>query len=176
MPPTDTNVQAPQSEPSPAEAAEGTPTQEANESASDAFVAPASQEELDQIVESRLNRERRKYADYEEVKKRAEEYEKFLDSQKTEDQKRAEEYAQLKAENAQLKQQQLRATVAAKYEIPMELMEMLNGESEETLNAQAQMLADKLKKTTAGPVVNGLASGSATPQPSQDWLRSAFTS
>ena len=36
------------------------------------FKAPASQEELDRIIQKRLDRERSRYADYDDVKVRAE--------------------------------------------------------------------------------------------------------
>lgn len=41
-----------------------------------------SQEDLDKIVADRIARERKKYADYEDVKKKAEEYEKALEEKR----------------------------------------------------------------------------------------------
>lgn len=55
-----------------------------------AYTPPATQADLDKIVESRLARERQKYADYEELKQKAEEYEKYLELQKTEQEKALE--------------------------------------------------------------------------------------
>ncbi|WP_024356688.1 hypothetical protein [Leucobacter chironomi] len=51
------------------------------------YTPPASQEELDRIVESRLARERSKYADYDDLKKKAADHDAYLDSQKDEHQK-----------------------------------------------------------------------------------------
>lgn len=48
------------------------------------WTPPASQADLDRIISDRLARERAKYADYDEVKKRAEEFDKLADAQKTE--------------------------------------------------------------------------------------------
>lgn len=45
--------------------------QAAPESTDDGFKAPASQEELDRIIQKRLDRERAKFQDYEEVKSSA---------------------------------------------------------------------------------------------------------
>ncbi|ALX66831.1 phage scaffolding protein [Microbacterium sp. XT11] len=55
-----------------------------------AYTPPATQEEFNRIVESRLARERQKYADYEELKKKAEEHDQYLESQKTEHEKALE--------------------------------------------------------------------------------------
>lgn len=55
-----------------------------------AYTPPASQADLDRIVEARLARERQKYADYEDLKKKAEEHDKYLESQKTEHEKALE--------------------------------------------------------------------------------------
>ncbi|CAD5999285.1 hypothetical protein [Agreia sp. COWG] len=51
------------------------------------YTPPASQDELDRIVENRLNKERAKYADYDELKQAKTKYDEHLESQKTEQQK-----------------------------------------------------------------------------------------
>lgn len=51
------------------------------------FKAPATQEELDQIIENRLARERKKYADYDDLKARESEFEEWKQSQLTEQEK-----------------------------------------------------------------------------------------
>lgn len=51
------------------------------------YKAPASQEELDRIVEGRLARDRAKYADYDDLKKKAADHDAYVESQKTESQK-----------------------------------------------------------------------------------------
>lgn len=55
-----------------------------------AYTPPASQAEFDRIVESRLSRERQKYADYDDLKKKAAEHDQYLESQKTEHEKALE--------------------------------------------------------------------------------------
>jgi len=52
-----------------------------------AYTPPASQADLDRIIESRLARDREKYKDYDELKAAKTEYDKHLESQKTEQQK-----------------------------------------------------------------------------------------
>jgi hypothetical protein len=48
------------------------------------YTPPATQEELDQIIENRLSRERRKFADYDELKAQKSEMDKWKQSQLTE--------------------------------------------------------------------------------------------
>lgn len=51
------------------------------------YTPPASQADLDRIVESRLAREREKYKDYDDLKAAKTQYDEHLESQKTEQQK-----------------------------------------------------------------------------------------
>lgn len=51
------------------------------------YTPPATQADLDRIVESRLSRERTKYADYDDLKKKAADHDAYLESQKDEHQK-----------------------------------------------------------------------------------------
>ncbi|GAB2567467.1 hypothetical protein [Leucobacter ruminantium] len=51
------------------------------------YTPPATQADLDRIVESRLARERSKFADYDDLKKKAAEHDAYLESQKDEHQK-----------------------------------------------------------------------------------------
>jgi|SRR6218665_150437 len=51
------------------------------------YAPPPSQADFDRIIESRLTQERKKYADYEQLKSQSVEYEKYLESQKSEHQK-----------------------------------------------------------------------------------------
>jgi hypothetical protein len=51
------------------------------------YTPPASQEELDRIIENRLNKERSKYADYDELKQAKSKYDEHIESQKSDQQK-----------------------------------------------------------------------------------------
>lgn len=61
-----------------------------------------TQAEIDAIITSRLEAERKKFADYDALKAKVKEFE---DSQKTEDQKRAEQLQELQTANQRLTQQ-----------------------------------------------------------------------
>lgn len=56
-----------------------------------AYTPPASQADFDRIVEARLARERAKYADYDDLKKKATDHDTYLDSQKGEHEKALDE-------------------------------------------------------------------------------------
>lgn len=69
-----------------------------------------TQSELEEILAKRLERERKKFADYEELKKKAEEYEKKLEEQRLaemSEKERAEELARKAEEQAQQYAKQL---------------------------------------------------------------------
>lgn len=82
---------------------ENKPNEGENGGSNGGFTPPATQEELNRILESRLARERAKYADYDDLKAKASEYDKVTEASKTELQKERE-----RAEAAEKK--------AAKYE------------------------------------------------------------
>lgn len=62
----------------------GTGQQAAN---GETFTPPASQADLDRIIQDRVARERNKFADYDDLKAKATEYDQFKESSKTEQQK-----------------------------------------------------------------------------------------
>lgn len=73
--------------PTPAPTPAPTPTPEPAPTPPPEYKAPASQDDLDRIVEARLKREREKFADYDDLKKKAAEHDAYVESQKTEQQK-----------------------------------------------------------------------------------------
>jgi len=71
-------------------------TPEATPKADD-WKAPASQAELDQIIGARLARNDAKFADYDDLKAKASEFDKAQDAQKTETQRTADALAALQS-------------------------------------------------------------------------------
>jgi len=69
------------------------------------FTAPASQEELDRIIESRLARERTKYQGFDDIKAKAEKWDQLEEEKKTPSEKAIQEATE-----------KARAEVAGKYE------------------------------------------------------------
>lgn len=100
-----------------------------------------TQEELDSIVEGRLARERQKYADYEDLREKANKYDEYQEKSKTELQKEKEKSDALQAKLTALEKEgtvrQVREKVAKDTNVPAEL---LTGEDEESCKKQAEAI------------------------------------
>ena len=112
------------------------------------FKAPASQEELDRIIQKRLERERSRYADYDDVKARAERAAE-LESVAEDLRKRVEAFESREARSVLVRK------VASDNGVDHELLSEMRGDSEEELTAQAKRLAERLKPVA--PVIPGQA-------------------
>ena len=110
-----------------------TVTEETNEQ----FEPIVSQEALDKIIQARIARERAKFADYDELKAKAEKLREFEESQKTEAQKAQERLEAAEKRAAELELKATRAEVAAAKGVPAEL---LKGSTQEELEASADAL------------------------------------
>lgn len=137
------------------------------------FEAVTSQEDLDRIVGQRLARERAKYADYDDLKAKADQFTQLENANKTELQKATERAEQLAKENATLQATALRASVAAAKGVPENL---LSGGTKEEIEAAADaLLAFRGTKQTA-PVVpaQGKAPSKITGDPNRETARKLF--
>ena len=112
------------------------------------FKAPASQDELDRIIQKRLDRERSRFSDYDDVKARAEKAAE-LESVAADLRKRVEQFESRDARSALVKK------VATDNGVDADLLAEMRGDSEDDLTAQAKRLADRLKP--ASPVIPGQA-------------------
>lgn len=112
------------------------------------FKAPASQEELDRIIQKRLDRERARYEGFDEIKARAEKAAE-LESVAADLRKRVEQFESRDARSALVKK------VADDNGVDADLLAEMRGDSEDDLTAQAKRLADRLKP--ASPVIPGQA-------------------
>ncbi|WP_312715479.1 hypothetical protein [Corynebacterium flavescens] len=144
------------------------------------FTPPSSQEDLDRIIESRLARERAKFSGFDELKTKAERYDKLEDAKKTDEQRSAERIAALESQLAETRLEGARARIAASAGVDPDL---LAGSSEEELTAHAEKLSAALKSAaeTAAPTNTapkafgeGRGGGSTSSQ-SGDWIRDALS-
>lgn len=138
-------------------------TEETNGQAAE-FAAITSQEEFDKAIQARIARERAKFADYEQVKSDAAELAKIRESQKTAEQKQAEELAKAQATIAELTTARVRAEVAAAKGVPAAL---LTGSTQEELEAAADALIAFKGDQAKGPIIpdQGKTPGSLRPNP-----------
>lgn len=121
------------------------------------FTPIETQEELDKIISKRLERERSKYADYEELKEKVasmSEVEKELQSTKsalasyeTDRMNFEKEITSLKDTLKQKELREMKVNVALKHGLPFEFANRLVGEDLTTLEEDAQSMAAFIKNT-----------------------------
>lgn len=127
-----------------------------------------SQSEVDRVVQERLAREREKFADYEDLKGKAEKLDQLEAANQSELEKaiaRAEaaEKAAQDAENARraAEVQSLRVRVAGEKGVPANLVKYITGDSQEAIEAAAEELAAVQPQPQQGYVPTAGMGGSA---------------
>lgn len=142
------------------------------------YTPPASQEDLDRIIEARLARERSKFSGYDELKAKASKYDELEDAKKTDEQRSAERIARLESELAAQKLDGARTRIAAEHHLDPDL---LAGSSEDELTAHATKLAEAIAEaakavapTNTAPRIPGEGRGVGS-TPSGDWIRDALS-
>lgn len=109
------------------------------------YTPPASQEELNRIITSRVEREREKFADYEDLKQKAAELDRLNESKKTDEQKTNDRITGLEEKLAAAQNDATRARIQAKYSIcDADADLFLTATDTEKLEAQAKALADRV--------------------------------
>jgi len=136
-----------------------------------------TQEELEKIIADRLERERRKYKDYDELKKVAEEYKKMKEAQMTEEEKLQSKLAELEAavleKELEVQEAMIEKTkmkVAMEMGLPADALDFISGSTEEEIREAAE----KFKNLLGGNYSKvGKPSAPATAQSgSKVWTRS----
>jgi predicted nuclease with TOPRIM domain len=112
------------------------------------FKVIETQEQLDTIIKSRLEREKSKYADYEELAEKVKNLEtENANLKQTITDKEASEstsltrISELEKDVTTWKNKSLKQQIAMKNGLPFDLADRLQGDSEESLNEDAERLA-----------------------------------
>lgn len=135
-------------------------------SGDEAKVETFTQADVDRIVRERVQRERAKYGDYDDLKAKAEGA-KSVEQQ----------LADLKAQNARMLRDTLAARIAARHGIAPEDADLfLTGADEETLTAQAKRLSerDAAAKKAGGVVPGEGKTPNNSGDPMRDFARQLF--
>ncbi|MCK1219596.1 capsid assembly scaffolding protein Gp46 family protein [Streptococcus uberis] len=110
-----------------------------------------TQEELDAIIQSRLSREREKYADYEDLKKQLADfeakettYQNTINDLKVRETDLTSQIESLNGDLTKTKLQTAKQRIATEYGLPLDLAERLQGDDEESFKADAERLASYL--------------------------------
>jgi len=129
---------------------------------------PRTQEELDAVIQGRLDRERKKYPDYDALKKSASEYEKQKQAAMTEAEKKDARLKELETQNADLTNQLtdreakvLRVQMLEEEGLPTSWAERVRGTTPEDIKADVVELKKLLgvKKAPVGGPAGPAESG-----------------
>jgi hypothetical protein len=126
-----------------------------------------TQAEVDKIVADRVARERKKFADYDDLKKKAVKLQQIEDGQKTEAQKLNDQLAAQAVELQALRVEKIRRSAASAAGLDPELAEFITAADEEEATEQAKKLAEKLKANTKSTAPDFKQGTRSTPPPSR---------
>lgn len=112
------------------------------------FKAIETQEQLNAIIKARLDREKEKYADYDQLAEKIKKLEtentslkQTITDKETSESTTASKIADLEKDVTTWKQKSLKQQIAMKNGLPFDLADRLQGDSEESLNEDAERLA-----------------------------------
>lgn len=140
----------------------------------DEFEPITSQEDFEKRLGNRLQRERSKFADYDQLKEAAAKYQQLEDEKKTELDREREQREALARENEELKLGKLRSDIAAENGVPAAL---LTGSTKEEIEAAATALIEFRNEATKprSPKPDPLQGRGDNNTPSGDWLRDSLS-
>ena len=129
------------------------------------FKVIETQEELNEIIKKRLEREKSKYADYDTLSEKIKtletekiKLEETIKTQKETDKGYVSKIAELEQTISGWESKALKQKVAIKHNLPFELATRLQGDSEESLEEDAERLASLMtvnnNKTYTQPLAN----------------------
>lgn len=127
--------------------------EQAGEAPKDAQQRTFTQDEVNELVERRLARERAKQGDIAELRRKAKLYDEAEEANKTETQKLAEQNQKQAARIAQLEHGKLVSDACIAHGIPFEYADLVTGADEEAINASAEKVA-KLLGTASAPAAS----------------------
>ena len=108
-----------------------------------------TQTEVDKIVADRIARERKKFADYDDLKKAAAKLKQIEDANKSEHEKLNDQLTAAQVELQRYRVAEIRRAAASTAGLDPELAEFITAADEEEAKAQAEKLAERFKATAA---------------------------
>lgn len=136
-----------------------------------------TQSEVDKIVADRIARERKKFADYDDLKKAAARLKQIEDANKSELEKIKERETALAVELQRYKVAEVRRAAASAAGLDPEFAEFITAADEDEAKAQAEKLAERLKASTSNGKSADFKQGPRTSAPapkSRDDILRAF--
>lgn len=128
---------------------------EENKGGKQEFTPPATQEEFNRIIADRVKRAEAKFADYEDLKAKAQRVTDLEQSKKSAEETLTERITALETELGTSRQEATRARIQAKYKVSDDDADLfLTAGDAEGLEKQAKALADRtVDRKAKGPVV-----------------------
>jgi len=123
------------------------------------FQPITSQDALDKVIGQRIDRVKKQYAGFDELKAKAEKFDEFQESAKSDLQRAQERAAQLESELTSERQMRVRESIAAQKGVPATA---LTGSTPEELEASADALLEwrqTQQRDKPGKPARGLKSG-----------------
>jgi hypothetical protein len=114
------------------------PTTEQQPAETAGYTPPATQEDLNKIIDERLKRERSKFADYSDLKSKASQFDELAEAQTSETQKALERAEAAERALTEARTESLRLSVIAKHQIPEDYHDFIVGADADELEAKAQ--------------------------------------
>lgn len=153
---------------------QGVAQQKGSQQKATEFRPITTQDEFDERLSERLNRERAKYSDYDQLKEQAGKYQQLEDEKKSELQREQEQREALARENEKLKLGQLRRDIAEGKGVPAKL---LSGSTKEEIEASADALLEYANAANGprAPRPNPDQGRGSDNSPSGDWLRDSLS-
>lgn len=136
------------------------------------FVPIDSQEALDKIVQTRLARERSKYADYDDLKAKATKFDETVEANKTDLQKAIDRADRAERQLQAAEALATRAGIIAEFQIPADYQDLLTATDDAGLRVQAEKVKALLKPRSG--IVPNEGTQPSIPVGSGDPLRDAF--
>lgn len=114
------------------------------------YTPPATQEELNAIIKERLDRERRKFADYDELKAAKARLDEIEDANRSEVEKAARRAEQAEQELAALRREKTLRDIADEFGIGKDDLAFIEADTEDAIRDKAERLAARLKAAQPG--------------------------
>lgn len=107
-----------------------------------------TQEDVDKVVESRLERERKKFSDYDKLKETAGKVDSIKSEYEDKLKAAGDEKSVVEKERDSAKLETVKVKAVHEFKLSDELSEFINGEDEKTIREQAEKLSKGVKGST----------------------------
>lgn len=129
----------------------------APESGQAEFKPITSQDDLNRVIADRVSRERAKFADYSDLKAKAEQFEQLEAEKMTEAQKLQAQLNEQTERAAQAERERARLQVIADAAIPAEYHALVHGNTDEELKASAKVARELIDKANTAQQTPGVS-------------------